>query len=204
MTGQLYEIAAEEVRRMRLRNVPDFDREDLVQEAALKVVEIAATKLDRSRPEREQRAYLGKTAHSAAMRYLRWRGVRLGQIPVGGMTGNTAAVIKDPEPAFWQRDREHGEVVPTSPSAEADAIGRESEALINGALADAVKVMTQRERTALMAELTGEELPEEMLALHPGTLRTFLHRARRKVRSAARRNGCESLFVAGSRTSSAR
>lgn len=163
----LYAIAAEEAARYHARGLPSFERDDLIQEAALKLWKLALrNKVDAGRTPKEQRAYLGKSARHAITNYLLWRSRWLVEIPYGD--------------------------TPTQEDAntpEAVAAGLETQRALCRAVEEATSRMSAAELAVVECRLGFRPLPDSLQVAAKSTVATHAARARRKVQERLRVHG---------------
>lgn len=147
--------------------------DDLVQEGLIKMW-LMLPKLDMERTPSEQRAFLGKTASSACLSWLR-------------------------KNKRWRSESQRGDVAelailpmaPLAPSAEDCALAHEIWEKLIVIFRQAEARMTPSERAYFLSKLGVEPLPTRMRRAERSTLYTFGARARAKLVTAAEQQGCD-------------
>lgn len=163
---ELLAIACEEA-RLVARRVPAQDMDDVIQEAALRMLE-KRTLLDMDRPPTQRDAYMGKVGRSGAINYLMWRARRFAEVPVEHV----------PE-SMESRD---------SPEAEYEAeVCRRQLAAV---LVVAEVYLSPRELELLKDRLGVEPMSDSLRMAHPGTRGILAFRGRAKLMRIAEWLGC--------------
>ena len=140
-SGLIVRVVEEELRTLRVNGLPEVDRADMAQEAAIGVMK-AIPRLGLSRPE--ARAYLGKAARSAAISFLRWR-IRRVEREVS-VEDPQSTFVSDTTSDFRARDVESDEFSPGFLASPFEALrDREESARISKAFAKAGLTATERE-----------------------------------------------------------
>lgn len=188
---QVLEIARREVGRLcYLWGFPGTDRDDLVQEAAMGMLS-KLHKLDAQRTDEEQRAYMAKTARTAALMYLRWRKAHVREILL-----DTHAEEHEGYGYGTQYDGPSligGWKDCTTP--EQCAMASEAHNLLQLVLDTAEERMPRRERQVLARLVYGFEV-QELDEIDSATVRSLARRARGRIVQAAEELGCGGLIGA--------
>lgn len=160
----LYEIAGRAAARYRF----EPDHPDLVQEAAIRLWQVR-DRVDGSRPEHEQRAYLYRCARSAVMDYLRWRRSR-----------SSVEVSAEHAPAT---------VDAGTPGAIVEAKERTEQ--ICAALDRFDAELTPRQREVVYDRLGVAPMSDDLRSKHKGTRLSLCHQARDRLQAAFAAEGVE-------------